>query len=362
MYRDDQRDNKTKMLERRLRLGRFNVLIADGDRRTADVVKRALFVFGFQRVDIALDGDDALKQLKQRHYHLLITESRLKTIHGRALINKVRSMKNELHFKRDMPIIMLTAESERLDVESARDAGVNEFMCKPFSAQTLADRLILVIDSPRIFVESTDFSGPCRRRKQPIPPGQERRKPPPIVRKRAISENMLPIFSEEDMLPPKPKQAVLSEANTEIKQELGDNIDAKDIITEEVILEAQDSINDMEAQFVTWAKDDIINLEKFYNALAKNHADAKAHYNMLNAAYAIKSQAGIFGYDLGTEVAGMLVDYLTQHNEIDDNNLVVIRKHIDTINAIFTQKLKDSGEEIGKEFIASLKKLIVKMG
>jgi CheY-like chemotaxis protein len=362
MYRDDARDEKTRNLERRLRMGRLHVLIADGDRRTADLVKRALFVFGFKRIDIVVDGKQALQALSAREYHLLITETKLKTIRGRTLIQKIRNGKNAQHLKRDMPIIMLTAQAEKADIESARDAGINEFVCKPFNANSLAERIIMVIDSPRVFVDSLSFSGPCRRRKQPVPPGQERRKPPPIVRKRAISGNMLPIFDEDDMLPPLPKPAILMEANMQMKELIGTDISAAEIITPEVVQEAQESIDDMQNEFVVWARDDIAKLEACFAALSADHNDNKAHYNMLSAAYAIQSQAGIFGYDLGTQVAGMLVDYLNKHTEINDNNLLVIRKHIDTINAIFTQKLKDAGEEIGKEFILSLMGLIEKFG
>ena len=134
------------------------------------------------------------------------------------------------------------------------------------------------------------------------------------------------------------------------------------IINEEVVAEAQAEINAMEGEFVVWARDDIAQLEEAYAALFAKHDDNKAHYKMLSTAYAIKSQAGIFGYDLGTEVAGMLVSYLTQHSVIDNKNLLVIRKHIDTINAIFSQKLKDAGHDIAKEFVLSLMQLIEKLG
>lgn len=363
MFRDDQKNKKNSAVDMRLRMARLSVLVADSDIRAADIVKRTLFNFGFRRIDIARDGDEAFHMLRARSYHLLIAEARLRTLHGRSLVKKVRASKSDKVLKRDLPIIMLTAESELEDVQAARDAGINEFLRKPFSAKTLADRIIYVIDGPRIFVDSTAFAGPCRRRKQPLPPGAgERRKPPPIILKRAITETMLPIFSDDDMKPPMPKPSVLVEANIEMKTEIGHDVTASQILTPEVIAEAQAEINSIESDFVVWARDDIAQLEESYRLLEANHADAKAHYTMLSTAYAIKSQAGIFGYDLGTEVAGMLVSFLTQHKVIDDKILLVIRKHIDTINAIFNQKLKDTGQEIAKEFVLSLMQLIDKLG
>lgn len=363
MFRDDKKDSKNRTLDLRIRMSKINVLLADGDNRAADVVKRTLVNFGFRRIDIVRDGEEAMHMLRARQYHLLITESRLRSLHGRSLIKKIRSSKSDKVFKRDMPIIMLTAEAEMEEVQATRDAGSNEFLRKPFTAKTLADRIIYVIDGPRVFVDSPTFSGPCRRRKQPLPPDVgERRKPPPIVQKRVITETMLPIFTDEDMKPPAPTPSILIEANNEIKAEIGYDVTAAQIINEAVIAEAQAEINSMESEFVVWARDDIAALEEAYAALAANHDDNKAHYKMLSTAYAIKSQAGIFGYDLGTQVASMLVSYLTQHSVIDDKNMVVIRKHIDTINAIFSQKLKDAGQDIAKEFVLSLMQLIEKLG
>lgn len=363
MYRDDKKDLKNRSVDRRMRMGKLSVLIADNDGRAADLVKRALFNFGFRRIDIARDGDEAMHMLRARQYHLLISEARLKTLHGRSLIKKIRATKNDKVLKRDLPIIMLTADADSEDVRAARDAGINEFVRKPFSARTLADRIIAVIDSPRIFVEASSFSGPCRRRKQPLPPDTgERRKPPPMTAKRVVTDTMLPIFTDEDMKPPMPKPSLLIEANLDMKKEIGMDISAADIITPEVVAEAQAEIQSMETEFISWARDDISQLEQAFTALSANNADSKAHYHMLSTAYAIKSQAGIFGYELGTEVAGMLVSYLTQHSEIDPNNLIVIRKHIDTINAIFNQKIKETGQDIAKEFVLSLMQLIEKLG
>ncbi len=363
MFRDDQKESKNRGIDLRLRMAKLSVLLADGDIRAADIVKRTLFNFGFRRIDIARDGDEALHMLRARNYHLLITEGRLRSLHGRGLVKKIRASKSDKVLKRDIPVIMLTADAELEDVRAARDAGVNEFLRKPFSAKTLADRIIYVIDGPRIFVDSTTFAGPCRRRKQPLPPDTgERRKPPPIVQRRLVTETMLPIFTDEDLKPPMPKPSILVEANTEMKKEIGHDVTAAQIITPEVVAEAQAEINALEGDFVSWARDDITRLEDAYAALAKDHADAKAHYTMLSTAYAIKSQAGIFGYELGTEVAGMLVSFLTQHSVIDDKNLLVIRKHIDTINAIFTQKIKETGQDIAKEFVLSLMQLIDKLG
>ena len=65
-----------------------------------------------------------------------------------------------------MPIIMITAHSERPRIIAARDAGINEFVMKPVSAKTLFSRLNAVIEHPRRFVRIEEYFGPDRRRRK----------------------------------------------------------------------------------------------------------------------------------------------------------------------------------------------------
>src|SRR3546814_1089406 len=64
-----------------------------------------------------------------------------------------------------VPIVMLTAHTERHRVLTARDAGVSEFLRKPVTPKDLYLRLVSVIETPRPFVRSPNYVGPCRRRR-----------------------------------------------------------------------------------------------------------------------------------------------------------------------------------------------------
>lgn len=76
-----------------------------------------------------------------------------------------------------VPIIMVTAQSEEWKVMKARDAGVTEFLVKPFTAKAMAKRITMVIEYPRQFVRTDDFFGPDRRRhKVSTYTGEERRR------------------------------------------------------------------------------------------------------------------------------------------------------------------------------------------
>jgi CheY-like chemotaxis protein len=63
-----------------------------------------------------------------------------------------------------IPIMMLSAYSERSKVEAARDAGVTEFLCKPVTATELYKKVSSIINAPRSFVRTGNYFGPDRRR------------------------------------------------------------------------------------------------------------------------------------------------------------------------------------------------------
>jgi two-component system chemotaxis response regulator CheY len=350
--------------DKRNRFERTRVLVADRDTRIAEIVRRVLFNFGFRRVDVVDSGELALDALDNNSYELLITEWSMSPVDGIELVRAIRRAKKAKRLRRDLPIIMLTGKAEKPDVEFARDAGITEFLVKPFSAKTLSDRIIKVIDYPRVFVENQEYAGPCRRRRKPLPPGGKERRLPPGQRKGSAADRKKPaeeavtVDSGSDLL----GLVAFLPPNIEIKQQIGEDITAQEILNDEVVAEGQETISAAVSEYVEWVRDDIARLEEAYIELTKRPNDPTAQHLLLSSAYAIMSQAGTFGYDLGSQVGKMLVDYLTTHTVIDENRLMVIRKHIDAIAVIFNQKIKEMGREIAEDLIRSLHQLIAKKG
>lgn len=92
---------------------------------------------------------------------------------GQKLIKFIRShSKDKIRF---IPVIMMSGYAESRQVEQSRDWGANEFLAKPFSVNTIAARILAVIDRPRPFIQTDDFFGPDRRRKKQTYFGEERR-------------------------------------------------------------------------------------------------------------------------------------------------------------------------------------------
>jgi DNA-binding response OmpR family regulator len=85
---------------------------------------------------------------------------------------------------RCVPILMVTGHTERSRIEAGRDAGVTEFLAKPFTAQSLVGRIAKLVERPRLFVQCEAYFGPDRRRRGAISPNGPRRRrddPPEIV-------------------------------------------------------------------------------------------------------------------------------------------------------------------------------------
>lgn len=329
--------------DQRYKFAKLQILLVDSDVRAAQLVKTILMSFGIRKIDLVFSGEEALQALRTRRVDLLITERVLEPTSGLALVKAIRGAKGDRLLRHDMPIIMLTAHSAIDEVKAARDVGITEFVAKPFSARTISNRLIEIIDNPRVFVEAPGYTGPSRRRRGAPPPGVEDRRLPPEKRLRPDGGPKVTIT--------KPNQTLL---------EMVDSVRAADILTEDIISEAQMELMKSENLFIDWVKDDIARLEEAYTLLAQNIIDSSARANLLKTAYTIKSQAGIFGYELGTTVSDLLITYLSQHKPMTENTLMVIRKHIDTVSAIFTQKVKDSHSDVGMALIDSLSKLTAK--
>lgn len=321
--------------ERRARLSKLHVLVADRDHRTASLVQRILFSFGFRNMDITTNADSMLALLRTRPYDILILELNMEPLDGITLVKNIRTAKDDARIPAYIPILMLTAKSDKENVIAARDAGITEFVAKPFSAKTISNRIIQIIDNPRAFIECANYTGPDRRRRGEPPPGVEDRR-----------------GSGKGKITP---------ANEGLKKELG-NITAADIINELVVAEAQMELVRAEDDFIDWARQYIEDLEGAFKDLQRQPTSKHARHQMIDAAYAIKSQAGMFGYTLGTEVAGLMLDYLSSRRNYDSNSLIVIGKHIDTIRIIFHERIKESGLALASEMIVNLKKLIFKIG
>lgn len=141
-----------------------------------ELVRRILAVFGAVEIREAGDGTSAMRLLDGFDPDIIILDWEMRPMDGLTFVKEVRQGKAGPGTM--IPIIMLSAYSEKERVVAARDAGVNEFVVKPFTANRLVNRIQSVIDRPRKFIKCEAYFGPDRRRRNVGPPaGTKDRRP-----------------------------------------------------------------------------------------------------------------------------------------------------------------------------------------
>jgi two-component system chemotaxis response regulator CheY len=113
------------------------ILVVDDYQTMIRIIRNLLKQLGFEDVDDALDGTQAMGKLRQRKYGLVISDWNMEPMTGYELLKAVRAD----DALRDTPFIMITAESKTENVIAAKDAGVNSYIVKPFNAQTLKAKI-----------------------------------------------------------------------------------------------------------------------------------------------------------------------------------------------------------------------------
>jgi two-component system, chemotaxis family, chemotaxis protein CheY len=117
------------------------VLIVDDYKTMLRIVNNLLKQIGFDNIDEATDGAMALNKMHSKRYGLVISDWNMEPMTGYELLKEVRA---DLQLK-STPFIMVTAESKTDNVVAAKQAGVNNYIVKPFNAETLKSKIKAVI-------------------------------------------------------------------------------------------------------------------------------------------------------------------------------------------------------------------------
>lgn len=113
------------------------ILIVDDYKTMLRIIKNLLKQLGFENVDEATDGSMAYEKAKEKAYGLIISDWNMEPMSGYELLQKVRADDN----LKKLPFIMITAESKTDNVVAAKQAGVSNYIVKPFNAGTLKGKI-----------------------------------------------------------------------------------------------------------------------------------------------------------------------------------------------------------------------------
>ncbi len=116
------------------------VLVVDDYQTMVRILRNLLKQIGFNDVDDASDGQAALEKLRTKKYGLVISDWNMAPMTGYELLQQVRA-DAELSA---LPFIMVTAEAKTENVVAAKKAGVNNYIVKPFNAETLRSKISAV--------------------------------------------------------------------------------------------------------------------------------------------------------------------------------------------------------------------------
>ena len=119
----------------------MNILIVDDYKTMLRIIENLLKQLGFKNVMQATDGTMALQVMRETPINLIISDWNMEPMTGLQLLKEVRA---DAALKA-IPFIMVTAESKVENVAAAKEAGVNNYIVKPFNAETLKQKITAVL-------------------------------------------------------------------------------------------------------------------------------------------------------------------------------------------------------------------------
>ncbi len=119
----------------------MKILVVDDYNTMLRILANLLKQLSFTNVDTAMDGTEALRKLRSDTFGLVISDWNMEPMTGIELLREVRGDEKLKH----LPFIMITAESKTENVIAAQQAGVSNYIVKPFNAETLKGKMASVL-------------------------------------------------------------------------------------------------------------------------------------------------------------------------------------------------------------------------
>ena len=113
------------------------ILVVDDYQTMGRIICNLLKQIGYENVDTASNGAQALERIAEKQYGLIISDWNMQPMTGFELLVKLKADAATA----DIPFIMVTAESKTDNVIAARKAGVSSYIVKPFNAATLKAKI-----------------------------------------------------------------------------------------------------------------------------------------------------------------------------------------------------------------------------
>lgn len=333
------------------KLDLVSVLVVEDSSFIRTVLTATLRAIGVGTVNAVPGGAEAIRFLEERRaalppgtspVDLIISDLVMPEVDGLMLLRWLRySPKSSDKF---IPILMLSGAADRHYVEQARDLGATDFIAKPFSAKTIADRLLYAIARPRRFVLAKGYFGPDRRRVQ---------KPVAMDCRMTDPSEILVVHSTSRATGIDRYPVVYFEVPNRLGAKVGiAPIGPVPSLPPEVLAKAEEEIQSRAGDYATWIAGEVEEMSRNVERLPTEPV-LVAQVNRV--AHEMRGQGGIFGYPLITHIAKSLYEATRgSFEKVTPNERLLFKAHVDAIRAVMHGRISGDGGVTGQQLIASL--------
>ena len=119
-----------------------SIITVDDSSTMRRIIKNTLQKLGFETILEAGNGVEALEVMSKNKVDMIVTDWNMPEMDGLTFVKAVRA-KDEY---KDLPILMITTEAAKEDILTALRSGVNNYVVKPFTPETLQEKVFKLLD------------------------------------------------------------------------------------------------------------------------------------------------------------------------------------------------------------------------
>ncbi len=360
--------NYRKVLEvaaRKPNWDKICVMVVDDNNFMCKLLADTINSFGIENTQVEPDCATAIKRLKLSKtdpiaagigtIDIIVADYLMEGVDGNLFLHWIRTNRDVPD--RFVPFIMVSGAADQFVVEQARDTGVTEFMAKPFSAQSVADRILTVINSPRQFVLAPGYFGPDRRRMNLGAP-EERRMTQEAEIQIVKPDSNVRVLRED-------ARAIYFRPNNRLREKLGPAAQQSIQFDPLIIDAAQERIQRLVGDYADWVKRYVSSMSSSLSSLEiggwPENGNAKQIANINRIAHELRGQSGTFDYDLITSFGKSLYQTtMDSEMKITEDRHKLIGAHIDAIRNVFRNRITGDGGQVGKMLLREIENAVQK--
>ena len=355
----------------------LTVMVVDDNAFVRKLVTNTVRSLGITEIVTAPSAKDAIHALALSRkdpieagfgtIDIIFSDFVMPEVDGSLFLRWVRTSKQAPD--RFSPFVMISGAADQTVVRAARDAGVTEFLAKPFSANSMAERILEVVKNPRQFVLAPGYFGPDRRRKggSGDPLGNCQSMSQPAEERRITKKSEIQIVQKQSGVRSlrNDVRAIYFRPSNKLREKLGPNAMRGPIDFDPMVIEAADErTKELVGDYSSWVSKYLVSITKSYKALESGEGETATHLlNINQIAHELRGQGGIFDYPLITAFGKTLYEATCNPiAKVGSYELKLIKAHIEAMQLVFKQQIRGDGGDVGVALLAEIDRAVAKHG